>query len=111
MENQSHKVSNFWFGFALGSLTAGVASYLLGTKKGRKRLQQILEWSENFEENLVILGEQLEEKVVEEGEKVKEELQKVSNEGTHSTLDKILNTINSLSTSSRRGTKRFEKST
>ncbi len=110
MENQNHKVSNFWLGFALGSLAAGVGSYLFGTKKGRKRVQQILDWSENLEENLLLLGEELEENVIDKGTKIKDDVQKLAEEGGHSTLDKILGTINSLSSGSRKSTKRFEKS-
>jgi len=46
--NKAHP-SNFWFGFAVGTSIMAVGAYLLGTKKGRETLQQILEYAEKVE--------------------------------------------------------------
>lgn len=48
----NHQPSNFWFGFALGGVTAFGTSYLLGTKKGREFLKEIVELSEQFPERI-----------------------------------------------------------
>jgi len=58
INSQSHqKPTNFWFGFALGVLAAGSASYLLGTKKGRKSIEDFLKLSSNMEENFIDFAE------------------------------------------------------
>jgi hypothetical protein len=44
--------TNFWFGFALGTLAATGLGYLFGTKKGRETLTQMVKFSENLPENL-----------------------------------------------------------
>lgn len=60
-QNNSHKATNFWFGFSLGILTSGTAIYLFGTKNGRQTLRNLLELTENLEENIVNLADELEE--------------------------------------------------
>lgn len=40
--------TNFWFGFALGSITLTAAAYMLGTKKGREKLKQLLEYADTM---------------------------------------------------------------
>lgn len=62
-QNREHKTSSFWFGFLLGIGTTTIIAFLLGTKKGRKMLHQILELSENIEENLALFMEEWGEKV------------------------------------------------
>ncbi|QQG44534.1 MAG: hypothetical protein HYW86_01300 [Candidatus Roizmanbacteria bacterium] len=49
MKKQNNHPTNFWFGFALGTLSTAVAVYLLGTKQGRHKLKKVLEMSENIE--------------------------------------------------------------
>ena len=49
-QNNTHP-TNFWFGFAIGTLGAAIAAYLMGTKKGRQNLRKFIELSENIEEN------------------------------------------------------------
>jgi len=53
MKNQPElKTSNFWFGFALGTITAAGLGYLLGTKSGRLTTQKILEFFDDWEKHL-----------------------------------------------------------
>ncbi len=54
-----HKLTQFWFGFALGTVAIGAGAFLFGTKKGRSVLKNLMEYSENLEENLVSLGEEI----------------------------------------------------
>jgi len=51
MASEHHK-TNFWTGFAFGSVAVGVATYVFGTKKGRKQLKDFLELAENMGEDL-----------------------------------------------------------
>ena len=54
MSNHSPKhsqPSNFWFGFALGTVSVSALAYLLGTKKGRDQLKKVLEYAEQYEYN------------------------------------------------------------
>lgn len=51
MKSQNNHPTNFWFGFAVGTLGAAIAAYLVGTKKGRHNLKKLIEFSENMEEN------------------------------------------------------------
>lgn len=92
MVSQNKPSSTFWFGFALGtSLTVGVA-YLFGTKKGRATLQKLLDMSENLEENLMSIMEEIEERIVDEETPQLEEIkppQRESHSSIHSLLDKI----------------------
>jgi len=55
----NHKTSNFWFGFSLGILGTGALVYFFGTKKGRETLQKLLSLTENFEETINMLSEEL----------------------------------------------------
>lgn len=55
-----HQANNFWFGFSLGVLTVGAFVYFFGTKKGRKTLKNLLEITENLEENLTQLIQEIE---------------------------------------------------
>ena len=59
MKNNSGAPSNFWFGFALGTIAATAGSYLFGTKNGRDTIEKILDFSENLEENLQLLNAEL----------------------------------------------------
>jgi hypothetical protein len=61
-KKNSQQLTNFWFGFILGGLSLLTASYFFGTKQGRKNLQQLLVFFENWEENLELLIEKNEEK-------------------------------------------------
>jgi hypothetical protein len=45
----NHTNTNFWFGFALGSITLTAAAYMLGTKKGREKLKQLIEYADTME--------------------------------------------------------------
>jgi len=100
MENRDNNSSNFWLGFVLGIIAAGSAAYFFGTKNGRKQLQQILELSDNLEENVGLFIEEMGEEFRTKGE---EELKKIQNEVTTSfqkeqpALHKILDKIRVLS--------------
>ncbi len=56
----SLKASNFWFGFSLGIVSVSLLVYFFGTKNGRKTLKNLLELTENLEENLSGLIKELE---------------------------------------------------
>ncbi|NTU46178.1 hypothetical protein HGA88_00980 [Candidatus Roizmanbacteria bacterium] len=43
--------TNFWFGFAMGGVFATLASYFLGTKTGRQKAREILDYAEKIELN------------------------------------------------------------
>jgi hypothetical protein len=98
MENQNkHHLSNFWSGFALGVGAATLAAFLFGTKKGRKTLKQLLELSENIEENFL--------EVVEE---VGQELPPIKQfQKEHPTLNRLLDKISSLAPQAEKKVKRF----
>ncbi|MBI4004506.1 YtxH domain-containing protein [Candidatus Roizmanbacteria bacterium] len=50
MRNQHNTPTNFWFGFAVGSMSAMITTYLLATKQGRETLKKLIELSENLGE-------------------------------------------------------------
>jgi len=50
MTQQDKPNTNFWFGFALGSITLTAAAYMLGTKKGREKLKQLLQYADTIED-------------------------------------------------------------
>lgn len=91
MENpNNHRVSNFWFGFAIGGVTISAAFFFFGTKKGRQTLKTLLEASENLEENFLTILEELEENLEEKEEEIKEILtKKPKNYNLVYLLDKI----------------------
>lgn len=107
MENQSkHTVSNFWFGFMLGTAIAGCGAFLFGTKKGRKTLQRLLELSENMEENILLLTEELGEEIKEKTEEIYSEIEKPKKKSS-STIGFLLNKIKTLSPQNSSSQKRF----
>ena len=60
MASQSNpKTTNFWFGFSLGILSTSAFIYFFGTEKGRKALKKLIDLTENFEENLSLIAEEL----------------------------------------------------
>lgn len=113
MEKQnSHRLSNLWFGFILGSGLTAVFAYFLGTKSGRKSLKKILELSENLEENLILIGEELEDNLINKKDNIIEELKEFTNpenETKHHTLDNILSKIKSLAPDKEKTKKFFIK--
>lgn len=101
-----HKVSNFWFGFAVGASLTSAAAFLLGTKKGRKFLKQTLDLSEDLQENLLLLGEEFAENLADKREEVEKELKTLPKHidetvthirKEHRGFDAILNKIRTLS--------------
>lgn len=97
MENQNKpQVSNFWFGFLIGSTIAASTAFLLGTKNGRKTLSKLLELSENLEENIVLLAEELGEEFKLKAQELNIEIPK-ANKKDRSTIGTILNKISNLS--------------
>ncbi len=118
MENQNnHKLSNFWLGFSLGCLTVGGVGFFLGTKKGRQTLKKLIDLSENWEENLAILENYLEEGFSGDVDKIKEELENIPQsldhfKKNHTSLNSLLEKIKILSPQrSSKQTKKFYKST
>lgn len=107
MENQNkHNVSNFWFGFLLGTTVTGSAAYLFGTKKGRKTLQRLLELSENLEENILFIAEELGEELKEKAEEIYQEIEKPQKKDPM-TIGSLLNKIKTLSPHHLNNQKRF----
>lgn len=66
-----HKASNLWLGFAFGAIGASVLAFFLGTKKGRQTLKKILELTENLEENVLSVVEEIEEVFIDKTQKLK----------------------------------------
>jgi len=48
----NHPPSNFWTGFAFGSILIGVLLYSFGTKKGRQQVKNLIALAENLGEDL-----------------------------------------------------------
>ncbi len=48
MKKDNPPNTNFWFGFALGSITLTAAAYLLGTAQGRVKLRQLIEYADSM---------------------------------------------------------------
>ena len=65
-----NKSTNLWLGFAFGAISATVLAFLLGTKKGRLTLKKLLEFSENLEENTLVIAEEIEEVIREKADKL-----------------------------------------
>jgi len=82
---KNQKVSNFWFGFSLGSLFTVFFIFLFGTNKGRGALKNFLDFSEDIEESLFNLLNDF--KNISEGDKKNNSLE------TKSNLSKIINQI------------------
>lgn len=98
MPNQNeHKTSHLWLGFAFGTATTLTLTFLLGTKKGREILKKLLEVSENLEENLLALGEELEEELLKKGKEFKKDLKTLPDQSTlRDVREKIKNRLTSL---------------
>ena len=45
-----HPNTNFWFGFAIGSITLTGLAFLMGTKKGREKLKQLVEYADTIQD-------------------------------------------------------------
>ena len=45
-----HPNTNFWFGFALGSITLSGLAFLMGTKKGREKLKQLVDYADTIQD-------------------------------------------------------------
>lgn len=58
-KNQPNKSSALWFGFALGAVGGATVAYFFGTKRGRKLLKQMLDLTENLDDNLAEVIEEL----------------------------------------------------
>jgi len=86
-----HKSSNFWFGFSLGVAGCGAFLYLFGTEKGRKTLQKLLDLTENLEETINLISEELTGKTIFPEEK------KTTNKKNSSTITSIISKIKVLS--------------
>jgi len=90
IKQNNEKAQVFWLGFAFGTVSASALIYFLGTKKGRKSLQNIIDFSENLEENLIkiinkdkkVLNEKKEHKTIAPIEKISliiNEIKRISN--------------------------------
>ena len=95
MENKKIKktnlphVSNFWAGFAVGTLTVAGMAFFLGTKQGRATLKKILDISENLEDHVASVLQELEQSIEEKTQEVKHEIDKNQSTRLHSILNKI----------------------
>ncbi len=60
MKNQNNpSSSNFWFGFSIGIVSLSLMIYFFGTEKGRKTLKQLLDLTENFEDTVQLISDNL----------------------------------------------------
>jgi hypothetical protein len=109
-KHNNHKLTQFWFGFALGSVAIGAGAFLFGTKKGRSIVKRLVEYSENLEENLISLGKEYGEefgtKVFDIGKKIVENKSESSIEHNTTPLGGLLEKMKGYS-----GKKVFLKST
>ncbi len=109
-EQNNHPSNGFWFGFALGTMATGVSLFLFGTKRGRKTVEQMLNLSENFEENALLILEELQEKTAEYVPEINEILkQNNSKKSAHTGISGLLNRINLLSPSHDKQQKKYTK--
>jgi len=86
---KNHRIGNFWFGFALGTVFTTLVVFLLGTKKGRKTLKSVIDFSENIENNLSELIIDLENKLKKDQEKNKENNQIKTKNNIFKIIDQI----------------------
>ncbi len=88
--------TNFWFGFALGSITLTAAAYLIGTKNGRERLKQLLEYADSVQdvpEEFFVLLPAIREMLNKNEEKQKKESDENKDESVGSKLNKSLDSL------------------
>lgn len=92
MKTSHNYPTNFWFGFALGTVSAITLSYLLGTKQGRELLKKLVKVSEHLDETSPdFLGALTEISQVFRGEKqqLNPQIEKQTNSSLTNVLDKI----------------------
>ncbi len=83
MENTNqHRITNFWFGFSMGITLSVVASFFLGTKKGRVYLKKFIDIAENIDDYIADFSKELESNVL------PEESSEVSNT-LHNVIEKV----------------------
>ncbi len=107
-QNNSNPPTGFWFGFALGTLAIGAGALLFGTKKGRKTVQQFLDFSQNFEENAYLILEDLQEKAEHFVPLIKEELSRPTPRPA-SGISGLLSRIKFLSPGNNKQSKKYTK--
>lgn len=67
MENTNqHRITNFWFGFSMGITLSVLASFFLGTKKGRVYLKKIIDIAENIDDYIADFSDKLDNDVLPE---------------------------------------------
>ena len=107
--NKAHP-SNFWFGFAVGTSIMAAGAYLLGTKKGRETLQQILEYAEKVEfgsDEFVHIISSLRKNDNTENTQTSSEHK--NNLNTHTTLDGIMGKVREFADKSKSDKREFIK--
>jgi len=104
--SDKHHKSNFWMGFAFGSVMAGLSIYAFGTKKGREQLKKILELTENMGEDfdgvLDLLRQEFKDKDLADGiQKISESFEKHLSPETKKSfnLSSVINKIKNLNSS------------
>jgi hypothetical protein len=78
-----------WIGFGLGASLTLLVSFFLGTKKGREMLKKILEVSENLEEDVLKMAEEVEGMLIHKTEQVKNHAETSKRPHIGNLLDKI----------------------
>lgn len=84
MSENKNNCGNFWLGFFLGGLIGAFIIFLLGTKQGKKILEEIVEKAETYEEELEEKVSKLQKKgedLLQEAEEVKEKVIKEVTDG------------------------------
>lgn len=96
MSENKNNSGNFWLGFFLGGLIGAFIIFLLGTKQGRKILEEIVEKAELYEEELEEKISQLQKKgedLLQEAEEVKEKVVRDVETGKKTISDSLVSKI------------------
>lgn len=89
MKNTNNHGSNFWFGFALGTIGATAVGYLLGTQNGREILKKLITYAEEFENDPQKLNE-----FINSLKNIKKETH--IGENASETMPKVINTLSTV---------------
>lgn len=96
MSENKNNSGNFWLGFFLGGLIGAFIIFLLGTKQGKKILEEIVEKAETYEEELEEKISELQKKgedLLEEAQEVKERVVKEAETGKKAISDSLASKI------------------
>lgn len=107
--------TNFWFGFALGSITLTAVAYLMGTKKGREKLKQLIEYADTMQdmpEELFALLPSIREMLKKSGTGLEDSAENVTSipQKLTQTLESVMEKVKNSAEEKKEGKKYFMKS-